>query len=232
MLCLPPVTSSMPSVWCCAYHLLPIVCLRCCAYHVLPFLRVQGASERPHAPCRVAVSMSAPSKTPILHLGWIFLWERGSTGAQGVAAGIGFAFLRVLYPPCIRTCCGPPPDIFPIPLIKPPYYTKMWCNVANTWHQLGVVPRPLDASMGGQHCTCRASERVVDRLQMHQRVVYGQEYRRAFRAPINILCGANRPANAICQHRVRSCQHRSGTCHHRKPCLSIYCTGRGMPADG
>ena len=40
-------------------------------------------TKRPHGPSVVAVFMSAHNKTPYISLVWIFLWERGSTGAQG-----------------------------------------------------------------------------------------------------------------------------------------------------
>ena len=38
--------------------------------------------------------MSAHSKTPYITLVWIFLWEWGSTGAQGAAAGITLVMVR------------------------------------------------------------------------------------------------------------------------------------------
>ena len=50
-------------------------------------LEAQGKLQHAPAP-RVAAFMSARSKTPYITLVWIFLWEWGSTGAQGAAAGI------------------------------------------------------------------------------------------------------------------------------------------------
>ena len=46
------------------------------------------SAERPAPPAGSQHSCQPTVKLHILPLVWVFLWERGSTGAQGAAAGI------------------------------------------------------------------------------------------------------------------------------------------------
>ena len=73
-------------------------------------LEAQGKLQHAPAP-RVAAFMSARSKTPYITLVWIFLWEWGSTGAQGAAAGVCLA--ARIYARAYRSGCTPTPLLHP-----------------------------------------------------------------------------------------------------------------------
>ena len=94
----------------------------------------KGHTERPRAPSGVAAFMSVHVKLPILPVVWIFLWERGSTGARGGSSWIlphtPSAGMRELY-----------------------VWTYMWHTLPIGIHTNMMLCEPL----GGQGHRCRGA---------------------------------------------------------------------------